>query len=41
MHGQKNIKYAIMLEPLIVMYVQFVTMLTELQNVVSQELKCL
>jgi len=33
--------YAIMLDPLRVMYVQFVTMLTELQNVLSQEIKCL
>ena len=33
--------YAIMLGTLIVAYVQFVITLTELQKVLSQELKCL
>jgi hypothetical protein len=33
--------YAVMLDPLIVAYVQFVIMLIELKKVLSQELKCL
>ena len=33
--------YAFLLDSLILAYVQFVTMLTELQTVLSQELKCL
>ena len=34
-------KYAITLDSLAVAYVKFVTMLTELKKVLSQELKCL
>jgi hypothetical protein len=33
--------YGIMLDLLIVVYTQFVIMLTELNKVISQELKCL
>jgi len=33
--------YTIMLDALIIAYAQFMTMLTELQKVLSQELKCL
>jgi hypothetical protein len=37
----KMLKYAIMLDSLAVVYVKFMTMLTELKKVLSQELKCL
>jgi len=33
--------YAIILDSLVIVYVQFVIMLIELQKVLSQELKCL
>jgi len=37
----KLLTYAIMLDLLIVVYVQFMIMLIELNKVLSQELKCL
>ena len=39
--GEWNVDICHNVRITIIMYVQFVTMLTELQNVVSQELKCL
>jgi len=37
----KLLTYAIMLDLVMVMYIQFVLMLIEFQKVLSQELKCL
>ena len=37
----KMLKYVIMLDSLAVAYGKFMTMLTELKKVLSQELKCL
>jgi hypothetical protein len=39
--GERVVIYAVMLDLLMVSYVQFVIMLTELNIVLSQELKCL
>ena len=39
--GEQIVKYAIMLDSLILAYVQFMAMLTELKKVLSQELNCL
>jgi hypothetical protein len=39
--GEKMFKYAVMLDSLAIAYVKFVTMLTELKKMLSQELKCL
>jgi len=35
------LKYAVMLDSLAIAYIKFMTMLTELKKVLSQELKCL